>query len=145
MLHIQHDIKICYEYNYQILNNHITNLKWSYSLHTIVVVDNFLGVNKTRYSSLSLPLQIWNQLFFLGVLVPVVGKPSMGPWVHIAIGLVIVSRSQINLIVLFPMISLVNHHNVPLIISIFLHILQMWKRFNDMPKNMQHFCCRSIR
>lgn len=36
------------------------------------------------------------------------------------------------------MVSLVNHHNIPLIISIFLHILQMWKRFNDMPKNMQH-------
>lgn len=43
------------------------------------------------------------------------------------------------------MVSVVNHHNVPLIISIFLHILQMWKRFNDMPKNMQHFSCRSIR
>lgn len=48
----------------------------------------------------------------------------MGPGVHIASKLAIVSRSQSNFTVLLKrhtMVSLVNCHDIPLMISIFLH------------------------
>lgn len=63
----------------------------------------------------------------------------MGPGVHIASKLAIVSRSQINFsstLKRHTMASLVNHRDTPLIIIIF---LQMQKRLSDSTRKVQHF------
>lgn len=65
----------------------------------MVVVDNFFAVWRDKIFQF-----IWHtahsrpgiSCFSKGALVLIVGKPSIGPGVLVAIGLIIVSRSQIN-------------------------------------------------